>query len=65
MIHHVVGLFTHPDQEWKEIRGDQEESISHMYLTHTLILAAIPLATLEMALGHTCHMDFVLRRLMV
>ena len=42
MIHHVVGLFTHPDQEWKEIRGDQEESISHMYLTHTLILAAIP-----------------------
>jgi hypothetical protein len=33
MIHHVVGLFTHPDQEWKEIRGDQEESISHMYLT--------------------------------
>ena len=44
MIHHVVGLFTHPDQEWKEIRGDQEESISHMYLTHTLILAAIPLS---------------------
>ncbi|MBK5352076.1 YIP1 family protein [Pseudomonas sp. TH41] len=42
MIHHVVGLFTHPDQEWKEIRGDQEESISRMYLTHTLILAAIP-----------------------
>ena len=42
MIHHVVGLFTHPDQEWREIRGDKEESISHMYLTHTLILAAIP-----------------------
>ena len=42
MIHHVVGLFTHPDQEWKEIRGDQEESISHMYLTHVLLLAAIP-----------------------
>ena len=41
MIHHVVGLFTHPDQEWREIRGE-EESISHMYLTHTLILAAIP-----------------------
>ncbi|HWN84713.1 MAG TPA: class I SAM-dependent methyltransferase [Vicinamibacterales bacterium] len=30
-----------------------------------LILTAIPLATLEMAFGHTCHMDFVLRRLMV
>ena len=41
MIHHVLGLFTHPDQEWKEIRGE-EESISHRYLTHTLILAAIP-----------------------
>ena len=42
MIHHVVGLFTHPDQEWREIRGDAEESIGHMYFTHTLILAAIP-----------------------
>ncbi|AIR89906.1 Yip1 family protein [Pseudomonas cremoricolorata] len=41
MIHHVLGLFTHPDQEWKQIRGEQE-SISHLYLTHTLILAAIP-----------------------
>ena len=42
MIHHVVGLFTHPDKEWRQIRGDAEESISHMYFTHTLILAAIP-----------------------
>ena len=41
MIHHVLGLFTHPEQEWKEIRGE-EESISHMYFTHVLILAAIP-----------------------
>ncbi|AYC33706.1 YIP1 family protein [Pseudomonas cavernae] len=41
MIHHVLGLFTHPDEEWQEIRGE-EESISHMYLTHILILAAIP-----------------------
>src|SRR5690606_34355280 len=41
MIHHVWGLFTHPDQEWQEIRGE-EESISHMYLTHVLLLAAIP-----------------------
>ena len=41
MIHHVWGLFTHPDEEWQEIRGE-EESISHMYLTHVLILAAIP-----------------------
>lgn len=28
-----------------------------------LILAAIPLTALEMAVGHTCHMDFVLRRI--
>lgn len=41
MINHVWGLFTHPDEEWQEIRGE-EESISHMYLTHVLILAAIP-----------------------
>jgi len=27
-----------------------------------LILAGIPLTLLEMAFGHTCHMDFVLRR---
>jgi SAM-dependent methyltransferase len=27
-----------------------------------LILAAIPLTMVEMACGHTCHMDFVLRR---
>ena len=27
-----------------------------------LILAAVPLTLLEMAFGHTCHMDFVLRR---
>lgn len=28
-----------------------------------LILAAIPVAALEMAFAHTCHMDFVLRRI--
>ncbi|WP_122532662.1 Yip1 family protein, partial [Pseudomonas viridiflava] len=42
MIHHVLGLFTHPDQEWRQIRREDEESIGHLYLTHTLILAAIP-----------------------
>ena len=29
-----------------------------------LILASIPLAAAEMAFGHTCHMDFVLRRVL-
>ncbi|MDB5979245.1 MAG: yohC [Pseudomonas sp.] len=42
MMNHVLGLFTHPDREWQQIRGEKEESIGHMYLTHTLILAAIP-----------------------
>jgi hypothetical protein len=41
MIHHVWGLFAHPDQEWQEIRGEHE-SVSHMYLSHVLLLAAIP-----------------------
>ena len=41
MIHHVWGLFAHPDQEWQEIRGEKE-TISHMYLSHVLLLAAIP-----------------------
>ncbi|WP_434458023.1 YIP1 family protein [Stutzerimonas urumqiensis] len=41
MIHHVWGLFAHPGQEWNEIRGE-EETVSHMYLTHVLLLAAIP-----------------------
>ena len=44
MIHHVFGLFTHPDEEWQDIRGD-EASISHMYLCHVLLLAAIPAAS--------------------
>lgn len=41
MISHVAGLFTHPQQEWKEIR-DTEESISHLYFAHVLFLALIP-----------------------
>ena len=41
MINHVWGLFAHPGQEWNEIRGE-EETVSHMYLTHVLVLAAIP-----------------------
>jgi len=41
MISHVAGLFTHPQQEWKEIR-DTEESVSHIYFAHVLFLALIP-----------------------
>jgi len=41
MISHVAGLFTHPHQEWEEIR-DTEESVTHLYLAHVLFLALIP-----------------------
>lgn len=41
MMHHVVGLFTHPDREWRQIRNEHE-SIGHLYLSHTVLLAAIP-----------------------
>ncbi|ACE84633.1 Yip1 family protein [Cellvibrio japonicus] len=41
MISHVAGLFTHPLQEWKEIR-DTPETLTHLYLAHILFLAAIP-----------------------
>lgn len=40
MINHVWGLFTHPEREWQQIR-QEDESIRHTYLTHTLLLAAI------------------------
>lgn len=41
MISHVAGLFTHPLQEWKEIR-DTQETVSHLYFAHVLFLALIP-----------------------
>lgn len=41
MISHVTGLFTHPLQEWREIR-DTEESAAHLYFAHILFLALIP-----------------------
>lgn len=41
MIHHLWGLLSHPDREWKQI--DQEhESVQHMYEHHVFILAAVP-----------------------
>lgn len=40
---HTVGLLTHPDREWQEIR-DQSESIPKLYLGHVLLLALVPVA---------------------
>ena len=41
MISNLWGLFAHPDQQWQEIRR-QENSIANTYLTYVLFLAAIP-----------------------
>ncbi|MFC3606202.1 Yip1 family protein [Stutzerimonas tarimensis] len=57
MINHIWGLMAHPDREWQQIRGE-EETISHMYLTHVLILAAVPavsayIGTTQVGWAHT------------
>ncbi|MDH5648461.1 MAG: YIP1 family protein [Gammaproteobacteria bacterium] len=41
MLHHVWGLFAHPQEEWKDIRKENC-SIGRCYCSHVLILAAIP-----------------------
>ena len=42
-LSHTVGLFTHPDEEWKAIR-EESESVSKLYFGHILLLALIPTA---------------------
>ncbi|WFF43045.1 YIP1 family protein [Salinicola endophyticus] len=41
MINHVWGLLTHPNREWQEI-SSENETVSHLYGHHVLILAAVP-----------------------
>ena len=41
ILNHVMGIFTHPDEEWQTIRGEPN-TIKRHYLTHALLLAAIP-----------------------
>lgn len=40
-LQHLIGLFTHPKEEWVEIR-DSKCSIGNCYLEHALFMAAIP-----------------------
>ncbi|MGG7444887.1 Yip1 family protein [Kosakonia oryzendophytica] len=40
-MNHVWGLLSHPDREMQVIRGENE-TISHHYTHHVLIMAAIP-----------------------
>ena len=44
MIHHVWGLMAHPHREWKYIEGEHE-SATHMYASHVLLLATIPVVS--------------------
>ncbi len=41
VIGHIIGLFTHPQQEWHKIRAERC-SVILCYLRHVLLLAAIP-----------------------
>lgn len=41
ILNHLWGLFSHPDQEWESIRKEPN-TLSRHYLTHTVLLAAIP-----------------------
>ncbi|WP_230425606.1 Yip1 family protein [Spartinivicinus ruber] len=41
LLNHIWGLFTMPQQEWQLIRSESS-SVSKVYLTHVLLLAAIP-----------------------
>ncbi len=41
VLTHVVGLFTNPAREFEHIR-DEEPTVKETYLSHVLILAAIP-----------------------
>ncbi len=41
VVQHLWGLFSHPIHEWKAIRNDAC-SVSHCYIHHVLLLAAIP-----------------------
>ncbi|MBU2707348.1 YIP1 family protein [Zooshikella marina] len=41
VLNHVWGLFTHPREEWVDIRKETLVN-KHRYLSHVLILAAVP-----------------------
>lgn len=41
MVSHVWGLLAHPSAEFEQIKSENE-SVSHLYTHHVLLLAAIP-----------------------
>lgn len=44
MINHVWGLLAHPGQELQRIKNE-EETVTHLYSHHVLLLAAIPVVS--------------------
>jgi len=44
-LQHLVGLFSHPHTEWDSIKTENY-SMSHIYLMHLALLAAIPAVSL-------------------
>ena len=44
---HVWGLFSHPDREMQVINRENE-TISHHYTHHVLLMAAIPVISLAL-----------------
>ena len=44
MINHVWGLVHNPDKEWRNI-SNEHETVSHLYTSHVLWLAAIPVVS--------------------
>ena len=40
-MNHVWGLLAHPNQEMRDIK-QENESVSHHYIHHVLLMAAIP-----------------------
>lgn len=41
ILDHMIGIFTHPDDEWKVIRGERRSQIEE-FVTHVPFLAALP-----------------------
>ncbi|WP_298634602.1 Yip1 family protein [uncultured Umboniibacter sp.] len=41
LLNHTVGILTHPNQEWAQIRSEKENKLI-VFLTHVPILALIP-----------------------
>jgi Protein of unknown function (DUF1282). len=48
-MNHVWGLLAHPNQEMRDIK-QENESVSHHYTHHVLLMAAIPVICAFMAL---------------